>query len=39
LLNMTILYDYPDIKWFYMVLRPNKYQRIYEVDANNDIEI
>ncbi|PWU81303.1 MAG: hypothetical protein DLM72_07625 [Candidatus Nitrosopolaris wilkensis] len=33
---MSILYDYPDIKWLYMVLRSNKYQRIYEVDANNE---
>jgi hypothetical protein len=37
LLNITILYDYPDIEWLYMVFRPIKYQRIYETDANNGI--
>jgi hypothetical protein len=39
LLNMTILSNYPDIDWLYMVFRPIKYQHIYEVDANNGVVI
>ena len=39
LLNMTILSDYQDIEWLYMVFRPVKYQRIYNADANNGIVI
>ena len=38
LLNMTILSDYPDIEWLYMVFRPVKYQRIYNADANSIID-
>ena len=37
--NMTILYNYLDTEWLYMVFRPIKYQRIYELDANNGIVI
>jgi hypothetical protein len=37
--NMTILYNYLDTEWLYMVFRPIKYQPIYKIDANYGIGI